>query len=94
MCDNMDGPRRYYAKWNKSDKEKQIRYGFNYIWNKKKKNKKVIKSRVLNTENKEEVTDQRGMREERNRWERLWSTKFQMQNKWFKYEVYVWKYNQ
>ena len=65
MCDNMHGPRRYYAKWNKSNKAKQTRHGFNYVWNQKQKNKKVIKSRVLKTENKQEVTDQRGMREEK-----------------------------
>ena len=46
-------------------KGKQTWYGFNYVWNQKQKNKKVIKSRVLNTENKQEVTDQRGMREEK-----------------------------
>ena len=22
ICDNMDGPREYYAQWNKSDKDK------------------------------------------------------------------------
>ena len=22
LCDNMDAPRKYYAKWNKSDKDK------------------------------------------------------------------------
>ena len=27
ICDNMDGPRGYYAKWNKSDRERQ-----NTIW--------------------------------------------------------------
>ena len=33
----------------------------------KKKRTKINKIKSLNTENKEEVTDQRGMREERNR---------------------------
>ena len=37
ICDNMDGPRVYYAKWNKSDGEKQIPYDFTYMWNLKNK---------------------------------------------------------
>ena len=27
-CNNMDGPRGYYARWNKSKKERQILYDF------------------------------------------------------------------
>ena len=34
---NMDGPRGYYAKWNKSDRERQILYDFTYMWNLKNK---------------------------------------------------------
>ena len=37
LCDNMDGPRKYYAKWNKSDRERQIPYDFTYMWNLKNK---------------------------------------------------------
>ena len=33
--DNMDGPRVYYAKWNKSNTERQILCGVPYIWNRK-----------------------------------------------------------
>ena len=36
ICDNMDGPRGYYAKWNKSDRETQIPYDFAYTWDLKK----------------------------------------------------------
>ena len=36
ICDNMDRPRGYNAKWNKSDWEKQIPYDFTYMWNLKK----------------------------------------------------------
>ena len=45
---NMYGPRGYYAKWNKSDKERQILYDFTSVWNLKNKwpNKK-IKNRKL-----------------------------------------------
>ena len=32
ICDNMDGPRGHYAKWNKSDRERHIPYDFTYIW--------------------------------------------------------------
>ena len=29
----MDGPREYYAQWNKSDKESQILYDITNMWN-------------------------------------------------------------
>ena len=31
--DSMDGPRQYYAKWNKPVRERQIPYDFTYMWN-------------------------------------------------------------
>ena len=31
ISDDMDGPRRY-AKWSKSDREKQILYDSTYMW--------------------------------------------------------------
>ena len=31
ICDNVDGPRGYYAKENKSVREKQIPYDFTYM---------------------------------------------------------------
>ena len=36
ICSNMDGPRDYHTKWGKSDKERQISYDINYMWNLKK----------------------------------------------------------
>ena len=36
ICHSMGGPRGYYAKWNKSDRERQILYDFTYMWNLKK----------------------------------------------------------
>ena len=30
VCDQLDGPRGYYAKWNKSDRERQIPYDLTY----------------------------------------------------------------
>ena len=36
ICKNIDGLEGYHAKWNKSDKERQILYDATYIWNVKK----------------------------------------------------------
>ena len=33
ICSNMDGPRDYYTKWNKSEREKQMSYDITYTWN-------------------------------------------------------------
>ena len=35
----MDGPRWYYVKGSKSDRERQIPYDFTYMWNIKNQNK-------------------------------------------------------
>ena len=37
MCDNMDRPWGHCAKWNKSDRERQILYDLTYTWNQKNK---------------------------------------------------------
>ena len=37
ICDNVDGPRGYYTKWNKSVKDKQIPYDFTHMWDLKHK---------------------------------------------------------
>ena len=31
ICNSIDTPREYYAKWNKSDWERQIPYDFTYM---------------------------------------------------------------
>lgn len=36
IWDNMDGP-RYYAKWKKSERKRQIPYNFTYMYNLKTK---------------------------------------------------------
>ena len=36
ICNNMDGPRGYYAYWNKTEK-RQIQYDITYMWNLKTK---------------------------------------------------------
>ena len=33
ICSNMDGPRDYHSKWNKSERERQISYDITYLWN-------------------------------------------------------------
>ena len=45
ICDNTDGPRGYYAKWHKSDRERQIPYDFTYMWNIKSKISKQTKQK-------------------------------------------------
>ena len=42
ICENMDGPRGYYANWNKSDKETEIPYDFTYMSNLKNKTSEQI----------------------------------------------------
>ena len=36
ICRNMDGPRDWYTKWSKSERERQISYDITYMWNLKK----------------------------------------------------------
>ena len=43
ICDNIDGLWGHYAKWSKSDRERQILYDLTYLWNLKKKKKKKTK---------------------------------------------------
>ena len=33
VCSNMDGLGGHYAKWNKSNRERQILQGITYVWN-------------------------------------------------------------
>ena len=42
ICNNMDGPGGYYAKWNKSDRERQILYVITHMWNLKNKTNKWL----------------------------------------------------
>ena len=51
ICSNMDGPRTYCAKWNKSDRERQMSFDFNYMWNlKTKQTNKPARSTLTDTE--------------------------------------------
>ena len=53
----MDGLGVYYAKWNKSDRERQIHYGVTYMWNLKKNdtNEHIYKTEI-DSQNKLMVT--------------------------------------
>ena len=37
ICDNMDGPRGYYAKWNRSERQRKMPRDFTCRWNLKNK---------------------------------------------------------
>ena len=41
IWDNMDGPGRHYAKWNKSDRKRQILNNFTYVQGSFKKANKI-----------------------------------------------------
>ena len=54
ICD-VDGPRGHCAKWNKSDRERQIHYDLFYMWKLQKQ-----KSKFIDTENRLVVDRSRG----------------------------------
>ena len=59
ICSNMDGPGGYHAKWNKSNRERQI-YDITYMWNLKKWDKGTYlqnRNRLRDVENKLMVTE-------------------------------------
>ena len=45
ICNNMGGPIGYNAKWNKSDRERQIPYDFSHLWNFRNKTNEQNKKR-------------------------------------------------
>ena len=45
----MDGPRGYYAKQNKSNRERKIPYDFTYMWN--------LKNKIMNKQNGNRLID-------------------------------------
>lgn len=61
----MDELKVYYAKWNKSDIERQIRHYFAYRCKYKQINK-INRSRVTDTENKQIIASEE-LEEEKNR---------------------------
>ena len=59
ICSNMDGPRDYYTKWCKSERERQISYDITYVCNLKKWYKWIylqIRNRPTDIENKLMIT--------------------------------------
>ena len=57
----MDGPRGYYAKWNKSDRERQKPYDFTYLWTLKyDTNELIYKTETDNRHRKQTYGYQRG----------------------------------
>ena len=55
LCDNIDGPTGYCAKWDMSDRERQILYDFIYMWNLKNKTNEQTeqnRSKFIDTDNK------------------------------------------
>ena len=52
ICNNMDGPRGYYAKWNKSDREKTNTTWFHLYVEFKQQNKHNKTETVADTKNK------------------------------------------
>ena len=46
ICNSMDGVWRHYAKWNKSNRERQILYHITYMWNLKKN--KICRTKEYN----------------------------------------------
>ena len=58
ICSNMDGLGGHCAKWNKSDKERQILNDITYMWNLKKYNKLVnITEKEVYSPYKEQIND-------------------------------------
>ena len=55
ICDHMDGSRGYYAKWNKSGRERQIPYDFTYMWNLKNKINEQTKQKQTHTSREQTV---------------------------------------
>ena len=59
ICSNMDGPRDYHTKWNKSERERQNLYDITSMWNLKKWYKCIYLqnwNRLIDIENKLMVT--------------------------------------
>ena len=53
ICNNMNGRWGHYAKWDKSDRERQILYDLTYMWNLKKQTNKQTKT--LTHRNRDQV---------------------------------------
>ena len=54
ICENMDGPWGHYAKWNKSDRERQMPYDLVFMWKLKNKTniQRTNQPKLIDTENR------------------------------------------
>ena len=59
ICNNVDWPKGYYAKWNKSDGERQVLYGFTCVWD--------LKTKRMNKQDKDKSYRYREQRGDTNR---------------------------
>ena len=84
IYDNIDRPRGYYAKWNKSEKDKYCMISL--YMESKKQNTWTNRTKQKQTHRYREQTGccpkGGGRGNEWNRWARLRDTNFQLQNKW------------
>ena len=83
ISNNMDRSRRYFAKWNKLEQEKQIPYDFTYMWNLKKQMNQNIKTETDSQIQRTNwwLPEVRRVRDGWNRGRRLGGTNFQLYNK-------------
>ena len=82
ICDNMEGPRGYYDKLNKSDRERQILYDFTSMWNiKNKMNKHNKTETVIDTDNKQVVARGESVGAGKKEMRAIKRNNFQLQNK-------------
>ena len=78
ICNNIGGPWRHYAKWNKSDREWQILYDLTYMWN-LKNNTKIRNTKLIE---RDETCDHQGRRVGRwgigGKWEKVQSFSYKI----------------
>ena len=55
ICINIDGLGKHYAKWNKSDRERQILCDITYMWNLKIQTNEYKRSTLIHIENKQVI---------------------------------------
>ena len=63
---NTEGPWGYYAKWSKSDRERQIPYDLTYMWNRKAK--QIMNPELIYTANRLVGARDRESRVKKNGW--------------------------
>ena len=59
ICNSMDEPKRYYAKWDKLVNERQIPYDFIYMWNLRNGINKQNRNRLIGKDDRLMVPEER-----------------------------------